>query len=168
MKKQILIVTILLCVSLNADATPIASSTMREATDVIPKMRGILSKLWDNSFSTKNKFIPQLKMRQNFSTITTPKTIVPPPMVKKTVRILSIDGGGIRGIIPLTILSHLEEDTKKPIAQLFDVITGTSTGGIIALGLNVPNERDTLSIQPVIYKIFIKIIMIKYFIRIFL
>lgn len=62
---------------------------------------------------------------------------------RKTVRILSIDGGGIRGIIPLTILAHIEERTGKPIANLFDVISGTSTGGIIALGLNVPDpDKD--------------------------
>lgn len=52
------------------------------------------------------------------------------------VRILSIDGGGIRGIIPLKILEYIEKETKKPIHQLFNVIGGTSTGGIIALGLN--------------------------------
>lgn len=52
------------------------------------------------------------------------------------VRILSIDGGGIRGIIPLKVLEYIEGQTKKQIHELFDVIGGTSTGGIIALGLN--------------------------------
>ncbi|ERT06730.1 patatin-like phospholipase family protein [Lyngbya aestuarii BL J] len=50
--------------------------------------------------------------------------------------ILSIDGGGIRGIIPLKVLEYIEGKTNKPIHELFDVIGGTSTGGIIALGLN--------------------------------
>jgi patatin-like phospholipase/acyl hydrolase len=58
------------------------------------------------------------------------------------VRILSIDGGGIRGIIPLKILDYIEKKTGKPIHQLFNVIGGTSTGGIIALGLN-SFKRDT-------------------------
>lgn len=52
--------------------------------------------------------------------------------------ILSIDGGGIRGIIPATILAYIEEQTGKRIFQLFDLIAGTSTGGIIALGLTMP------------------------------
>ena len=54
------------------------------------------------------------------------------------VKILAIDGGGIRGIIPATLLAHIESTTRRPIAQLFDLIAGTSTGGILALGLTIP------------------------------
>jgi patatin-like phospholipase/acyl hydrolase len=54
------------------------------------------------------------------------------------VKVLSIDGGGIRGLIPATILRELEERTGRPIAELFDLIAGTSTGGILALGLVKP------------------------------
>ena len=50
-------------------------------------------------------------------------------------KILAIDGGGIRGIIPAVILSEIERRTAKPTAQLFDLIAGTSTGGILALAL---------------------------------
>ena len=57
-----------------------------------------------------------------------------------TKTILSIDGGGIRGIIPALLLEFIEEQADRPIASLFDVIAGTSTGGIIALGLTCPNE----------------------------
>jgi hypothetical protein len=53
-------------------------------------------------------------------------------------RILSIDGGGIRGIIPALILAQIEKQTEKPIYKLFDVIAGTSTGAILALGLTRP------------------------------
>ena len=53
-------------------------------------------------------------------------------------RILSIDGGGIRGIIPATVLAEVERRTGRPIAALFDLIAGTSTGGIIALALTAP------------------------------
>lgn len=50
-------------------------------------------------------------------------------------RILSIDGGGIRGLIPALVLAELEHISQVPCASLFDLITGTSTGGILALGL---------------------------------
>ncbi len=50
-------------------------------------------------------------------------------------RILSIDGGGIRGTFPAAYLAHLEEDLERPIHEYFDLIAGTSTGGIIAIGL---------------------------------
>jgi len=57
-------------------------------------------------------------------------------------RMLSIDGGGIRGVIPAAVLASIENTTGKPIAQLFDVIAGTSTGGIIACALTAPGEKD--------------------------
>jgi uncharacterized protein len=57
------------------------------------------------------------------------------------VRILAIDGGGIRGIIPATVLTDLETRTGRATAELFDLIAGTSTGGILALGLTVPGEQ---------------------------
>ena len=53
------------------------------------------------------------------------------------LRILSIDGGGIKGIFPAAILAELEQECLdgEPIGDYFDYICGTSTGGIIALGL---------------------------------
>ena len=52
-------------------------------------------------------------------------------------RILSLDGGGIRGIFPAAILADLERTylAGDSVAEYFDLITGTSTGGILALGL---------------------------------
>lgn len=55
-----------------------------------------------------------------------------------TCRILAIDGGGIRGVIPAYILQQIEAALGKPIYQCFDVIAGTSTGGLIALALTTP------------------------------
>lgn len=54
-------------------------------------------------------------------------------------RILSLDGGGIRGIYTATLLQHCEEAFAKGerLARYFDMIAGTSTGGIIALGLGL-------------------------------
>lgn len=56
-------------------------------------------------------------------------------------KILSIDGGGIRGIIPAAYLAEIEKRTGKPICTLFDLIAGTSTGGILAAALTVPDSR---------------------------
>ncbi len=50
-------------------------------------------------------------------------------------RILTIDGGGIRGTFPAAFLANLEKDLEYPIGRYFDLIAGTSTGGIIAIGL---------------------------------
>jgi patatin-like phospholipase/acyl hydrolase len=55
-----------------------------------------------------------------------------------TIKVLSIDGGGIRGIIPALILEELEKRLGKEMHETFDLIAGTSTGGIIALGLGTP------------------------------
>ncbi len=57
-------------------------------------------------------------------------------------KILSIDGGGIRGIIPAIILAEIEKRTGKRISQLFDLIAGTSTGGMLVLGLTKPNPEN--------------------------
>jgi len=55
--------------------------------------------------------------------------------------VLSLDGGGIRGIVPGVVLSEIERRMGgKRIAQLFDLIAGTSTGGILGLGCAVPGE----------------------------
>ncbi|WP_257309156.1 patatin-like phospholipase family protein [Geothrix fuzhouensis] len=58
----------------------------------------------------------------------------------KPFRILSIDGGGVRGLIPALVLGELERQTGRPISDCFDLITGTSTGGILALGLAMPGD----------------------------
>lgn len=53
------------------------------------------------------------------------------------LRILSLDGGGIRGIFTATYLAKLEDKLDTKLCDVFDLITGTSTGGIIALGLSI-------------------------------
>lgn len=52
-------------------------------------------------------------------------------------KILSIDGGGIRGVFPAAFLAKLEDHLRVPIGSYFDLIAGTSTGGIIAIGLGL-------------------------------
>lgn len=61
-----------------------------------------------------------------------------PGSKRNNIRVLSIDGGGIRGIIPARILAELERRTEKPVCALFDLLAGTSTGGILALALTRP------------------------------
>ncbi|CAN1814653.1 Patatin-like protein 1 [Linum perenne] len=65
----------------------------------------------------------------------------------KLVTVLSIDGGGVRGIIPGVVLAYLESKLQEldgeevRIADYFDVMSGTSTGGLIATMLAAPNEN---------------------------
>lgn len=59
----------------------------------------------------------------------------------KKIKILSIDGGGIRGVIPAMLMAEIEKRTGQAIAELFDLIAGTSTGGILALGAAKPAGR---------------------------
>src|SRR5215210_2814838 len=55
------------------------------------------------------------------------------------VRVLSIDGGGIRGIIPALVLAELERRAGRRTFELFDLIAGTSTGGIVACAVCAPD-----------------------------
>ncbi|KAM1940190.1 hypothetical protein ACFX13_027926 [Malus domestica] len=67
---------------------------------------------------------------------------------RKTVTVLSIDGGGIKGLIPSTLLAFLEsklQDLDGPdarIADYFNTIAGTSTGGLITTMLTAPNKDN--------------------------
>lgn len=52
-------------------------------------------------------------------------------------QILSLDGGGIKGLFSAAVLAAIEEDLNVEITDHFDLITGTSTGGLIAIGLGL-------------------------------
>jgi patatin-like phospholipase/acyl hydrolase len=60
--------------------------------------------------------------------------------MSKSLKILSIDGGGIKGLYSSTILEHLEHKYGNSCSDCFDMVCGTSTGGLIALALslNIP------------------------------
>lgn len=67
----------------------------------------------------------------------------------KKIRILSIDGGGIRGIIPGTILTYIEEalkeksgDESASIGDYFDFVAGTSTGGMLSMLYLCPDKNN--------------------------
>ncbi|GMP44188.1 hypothetical protein CsSME_00013826 [Camellia sinensis var. sinensis] len=78
----------------------------------------------------------------------TPKSPLQPPTYGNLITVLSIDGGGIRGIIPGTILDFLESELQKldgedvRIVDYFDVIAGTSTGGLVTAMLTAPNKNN--------------------------
>jgi predicted acylesterase/phospholipase RssA len=55
------------------------------------------------------------------------------------MKVLAIDGGGIRGLIPALVLAEIETRTERPVSSLFDLVAGTSTGAILACGLTRPN-----------------------------
>lgn len=70
------------------------------------------------------------------------------PVKGKKITILSIDGGGIRGIIPAVLLEHLEKELQKidgseaRLVDYFDVIAGTSTGGLLTAMVSTPKKDD--------------------------
>jgi patatin-like phospholipase/acyl hydrolase len=57
-------------------------------------------------------------------------------------RLLSLDGGGVRGIIESRILDHIENKTGRSIKESFEWIAGTSTGGLIALYLGLDHTAS--------------------------
>ncbi|XP_073008209.1 patatin-like protein 2 [Typha latifolia] len=72
----------------------------------------------------------------------------PPSQGGSLVTVLSIDGGGVRGIIPGTILAYLEaklqelDGKEARIADYFDVVAGTSTGGLVSVMLTAPDKNN--------------------------
>jgi len=56
------------------------------------------------------------------------------------IRILAIDGGGIKGTVEAVLMNEIERRTGKSIAELFHVVSGSSTGGILAAGLTMKNK----------------------------
>lgn len=85
------------------------------------------------NLSQKRDFL--LKVFRVYQTL---KTLKP----KKPIIALSLSGGGIRGIIPTYVLNELQKRVGSKIIDKFDIITATSTGSLIALGLTVPLDSE--------------------------
>jgi len=61
----------------------------------------------------------------------------------KYVRVLAIDGGGMRSLLALKCLEYLEKRSGRPACEMFDVMVGTSSGAFVVAALSVPLERGT-------------------------
>jgi patatin-like phospholipase/acyl hydrolase len=73
--------------------------------------------------------------------------------VQSGFRILSLDGGGVKGIAQLAILRRIEKDCFGiPATQLFDLIVGTNVGGQIALALTTPTHPAPLTVDSAAIK----------------
>ncbi|KVI01469.1 Acyl transferase/acyl hydrolase/lysophospholipase [Cynara cardunculus var. scolymus] len=96
---------------------------------------------------TKSYKYTQRNIMRSTTVMERSKSFVQPPAYGKLITVLSIDGGGIRGLIPAIILEFLEAQLQRidgedaRIADYFDIIAGTSTGGLITSMLTAPNEN---------------------------
>ena len=83
--------------------------------------------------------------KRSAGTLFRPREQLPWP-ADEPFRILSIDGGGIKGILPAALLARIEEEITRgvPAGRYFDMIAGTSTGGIIALALGFGLPASTV------------------------
>ena len=65
------------------------------------------------------------------------------------MKVLAIDGGGIRGLIPALVLAEIEQRSGREIARLFDLVAGTSTGALIACALTRPHAMQAVRIAQI-------------------
>ncbi|WP_445357473.1 patatin-like phospholipase family protein [Microbulbifer sp. ANSA002] len=95
---------------------------------------GITIYIYNHRFTEKTKF--------HRIAVTEEAIIYEAPLKdKETINILILDGGGVRGLIPLYVLQYIERQVGKPINEIFDVFSGVSTGAIIATGINIPMKQ---------------------------
>ncbi|WP_448207677.1 patatin-like phospholipase family protein [Azospirillum sp. sgz302134] len=69
-----------------------------------------------------------------------------------TIRILAVDGGGVRGILPAKVLTWLEAKTGKRCSEMFHFMAGTSTGSVLATGLSKPDPYSAKEMLDIYLK----------------
>ena len=90
-------------------------------------------------------------------TVSRSSEVVDTPNSERVWNILSLDGGGIRGLITATVVKYMEEEGyryarsncnipprsthKVSMAEIFDLVAGTSTGSLLATALVIPNDK---------------------------
>lgn len=62
----------------------------------------------------------------------------------QVVQVLALDGGGLKGLFTAAVIESLEEQLGSPLSRHFDIITGTSTGGLIALGMGIGKSGNDM------------------------
>lgn len=107
---------------------------------VIPCIFGATNNLHDELDDTKHQLLSSSSVlsRSLIQVLNTESLNTEP---KKWL--LSLDGGGIRGIMQLKMLAEIEKNTGKSIIELFDGVSGTSIGGVIACALTMPDPSNT-------------------------
>lgn len=84
--------------------------------------------------------IPEcLSLTDSFRTVTAVPSIA---TSSRTLRVLTLHGGGVRGIMELRFLQQLEAEAGRPVSEMFHMVAGTSAGGIIAAALTMPASGD--------------------------
>ncbi|CAH1449496.1 unnamed protein product [Lactuca virosa] len=116
--------------SINRNANKVGNSSVARIKDKSPT----------NLYTYTQRNLMSTQMERSNS-------VLQPPAFGNLITVLSIDGGGIRGLIPAIILDCLETELQKldgedaRIADYFDMIAGTSTGGLITAMLTAPDEK---------------------------
>ncbi|CAF2680485.1 unnamed protein product [Rotaria sp. Silwood2] len=101
-------------------------------------------RLKENYVEAKNELNLILKLRQETAAqrikLYNKMSLIHTEPKSHQYNILSIDGGGIRGLIPAIWISELERRTQLSSSSMFHMMAGTSTGGILAAGLSLPDK----------------------------
>ncbi|PWA45764.1 acyl transferase/acyl hydrolase/lysophospholipase [Artemisia annua] len=98
--------------------------------------------------SISSRVIQRVRISHNLKMTSTNSVGIRPPNTGNLITVLSIDGGGIRGIVPGVILEYLESQLQEMdgnnarLADYFDVISGTSTGGLVSVMLTAPDKNN--------------------------
>ncbi|MDR1334834.1 MAG: patatin-like phospholipase family protein, partial [Holosporaceae bacterium] len=147
MKKNILILNLCLCFTFNALAVhktdfseiDLSGDKKNIEMEVIGSdTAGVNTEVPTGGISSRSQILPE----ENDIIANNLALLAETLKTKKVARLASFDGGGIRGILFAVALVTLEQKTKLPIAALFHMFIGTSTGGFAAVGLNIPDPVD--------------------------
>ncbi|KAH1204103.1 Patatin-like protein 2 [Glycine max] len=131
--------------------TGVDKATMKNLDDLVKVGESLLKKPVSKINLKTGVYEPVKSYQTNEEALKRAKSSIEqiqPPTYGNLVTILSIDGGGIRGIIPATIIDFLESQLQEldgpeaRLADYFDVISGTSTGGLVTAMITAPDNNN--------------------------